>query len=193
MVDIFKLENDARYHAEKAVELDSKGKAEDAVFFYVEAAQSLISVRQQLVADQSKVTKTGLDIEALVRLIHNYVTRAEAIKARLKSKPSASIHLKDSAEKGVERARYLLTQALDADEQSNCDLAFKLYEEAVVLCLNERKSNPNGKIRDQLKAIADQGKLIFLHDIPTVWRKRKIIEKSSVDGDDIVTISVRTD
>jgi hypothetical protein len=33
MVDIAKLESDARKHAPKAVELDSKGKSEDAVFF----------------------------------------------------------------------------------------------------------------------------------------------------------------
>lgn len=33
MVDIAKLENDARQHASKSVDLDSKGKIEDAAFF----------------------------------------------------------------------------------------------------------------------------------------------------------------
>ncbi|CAF1146025.1 unnamed protein product [Rotaria sordida] len=163
MVDINKLENDARTHALKAVDLDSKGKSEDAVFFYVEAAQALISVREELISDQqqqqSKTTSSSsssIDLNEIVRLIHNYIKRAEEIKASLKSKPTPSLHLKNTSEKGVERARYLLTQALDQDEQKQYEAAFKLYEEAITLCLNEKKTTSNTKLKEQLEKIAYQ-------------------------------------
>jgi len=160
MVDIAKLENDARKHASKAVELDSKGKSEDAVFFYSEAAQALISVREQLVSDQqqSKPSSSSIDYNNIVRLIHDYIKRAEEIKASLKSKPTPSLHLKNTSEKGVERARYLLTQALDQDEQKQYEVAFKFYQEAITLCLNEKKTNDNAKIKEQLEKIAYQGR-----------------------------------
>ncbi|CAF1483406.1 unnamed protein product, partial [Adineta steineri] len=160
MVDIAKLESDARKHASKAVDLDSKGKSEDAVFFYVEAAQALISVREQLVSDrqQSKSSSSSSSIELndIARLIHDYIKRAEEIKESLKSKPAPSLHLKNTSEKGVERARYLLTQALDQDEQKKYETAFKFYQEAITLCLNEKKTNDNIKIKEQLEKIAYQ-------------------------------------
>lgn len=156
MVDIAKLENDARKHASKAVELDSKGKSEDAVFFYVEAAQALISVREQLVSDRQQ-SGSSIGLSDIVRLIHDYIKRAEEIKASLKSKPTPSLHLKNTSEKGVERARYLLTQALDQDEQKHYEAAFKLYQEAITLCLDEKKTNDNAKIKEQLEKIAYQG------------------------------------
>jgi len=156
MVDIVKLENDARKHASKAVDLDSKGQSEDAVFYYVEAAQALISVREQLVSDrqQSKTLIGNLDLNEIVRLIRNYIQRAEEIKAKLKSKPAASLHLKNTSEKGVQRARYLLSQALDQDEEKHYGEAFKLYQEAIVLCLDEKKNNSNAEIKEQLEKIA---------------------------------------
>lgn len=158
MVDIVKLENDARQHASKAVELDSKGQSEDAIFYYVEAAQALISVREQLVSDrqQTKSSSGTLDLNEIVSLIRNYIQRAEEIKDNLKGKPAGSIHLKNTSEKGVERARYLLSQALDQDEQQHYNEAFKFYEEAIVLCLNEKKNNNNTKIKEQLDKIARQ-------------------------------------
>ena len=159
MVDIAKLESDARKHASKAVELDSKGKSEDAVFFYVEAAQALISVREQLGSDrqQGKVSNATLDLKDIVRLIHDYIKRAEEIKASLKSQPAASLHLKNPSEKGVERARYLLLQALDEDEKQHYEAAVKLYQEAIALCLSEKKNNSNAKIKEQLDKVAYQG------------------------------------
>jgi calpain-7 len=158
MVDIAKLESDARKHALKAVDLDSKGKSEDAVFFYVEAAQALISVREQLVSDGEQSKTSSIGLTELAPLIHDYIKRAEEIKASLKSKPTASLHLKNTSEKGVERARYLLTQALDQDEQKHYESALKFYQEAITLCLNEKKTNDNIKIKEQLEKIAYQGK-----------------------------------
>ena len=70
MVDIAKLENDARQHASKAVDLDSKGKSEDAVFFYVEAAQALISVREQFMSNRQQSKSSSIDLNEIVRLIH---------------------------------------------------------------------------------------------------------------------------
>jgi calpain-7 len=159
MVDIVKLENDARQHASKAVELDSNGKREDAVFYYIEAAQALISVREQLTTnrEQSRISSNTIELDEIVRLIHTYVQRAEVIKANLKTKPTASIPLKNTSEKGVERARYLLMQALDQDEEKQYARAFQLYEEAIKLCLNEKKHNDNAKIKEQLEKIAYQG------------------------------------
>lgn len=157
MVDIEKLESDARKHAATAVDLDSKGQSEDAVFFYIEAAQALISVREQLVSDQQQPKTSSLGLNEIVKLIHNYIGRSEQIKASLKSKPAASLHLKNTSEKGVERARYLLTQALDQDEQKQYDAACKLYQEAIELCLNEKKKNNNAKTKEQLEKIAYKG------------------------------------
>ena len=159
MVDINKLESDARKHASKAVDLDSKGKTEDALFFYIEAAQALISVRQQLASDRQQSNESSSrNLDDIVRSIHNYVKRAEEIKASLKFKSKSILHLKNTSEKGVERARYLLTQALDQDEQKQHQDAFKLYQEVIALCLNEKKNNDNTKIKEQLEKIAYQGK-----------------------------------
>jgi len=159
MVDIAKLESDARKHASKAVDLDTKGQSEDAVFFYVEAAQALISVREQLVSNQNETkTSSSIGLNKIVSLIQDYVKRAEQIKANLKSQPTPSLHLKNTSEKGVERARYLLQQALDQDEKEQYEAAFKLYEEAIVLCLNEKKTNDNIKIKEQLEKMSRQGK-----------------------------------
>jgi calpain-7 len=159
MVDIVKLENDARQHASKAVELDSRGQSEDAVFFYVEAAQALISVREQLVSNQNQTkTSSSIRLNEIVRLIEDYIKRAEQIKANLRSQPTPSLHLKNTSEKGIERARYLLAQALDQDEQKQYEAAFKLYEEAITLCLNEKKTNDNIKIKEQLEKIIRPGK-----------------------------------
>lgn len=158
MVDIVKLENDARQHASKAVDLDSSGQSEDAVFYYVEAAQALISVREQLVANQTESkTSSSIRLSDIVRLIQDYIKRAEEIKANLKSLPQRSLHLKNTTEKGIERARYLIAQALDQDEQEQYEAAFKLYEEAITLCLNEKKTNDNIKTKEQLDKIIRQG------------------------------------
>jgi calpain-7 len=158
MVDIAKLESDARQHASTAVDLDSKGQSEDAVFFYVEAAQALISVREQLVSnrDESK-TVSSIGLNGIVRLIGDYIKRAEEIKANLRSQPTPSLHLKNTSEKGIERARYLLAQALDQDEQQQYESAFKFYQEAITLCLNEKKTNDNIKIKEQLEKWIRQG------------------------------------
>jgi calpain-7 len=158
MVDIAKLESDARKHALKAVQLDSDGKSEDALFFYKEAAQALISVREQLVSNGNQTaTPSSIGLNEIVRLIENYVKRAEEIKESLKSKPAPSLHLKNTAEKGVERARYLLTQALDRDEQKEYETAFKLYQEAAEFCLQEKKTTNNAKIKEQLEKLAHEG------------------------------------
>ena len=162
MVDIAKLENDARQHASKAVDLDSHGKYEDATFFYDEAAQALISVHEQLLSNPNQPrNSSSLGINEIIRLIKQYKKRAEDIKASLKSKPAASLHLKNTAEKGVDRARYLLSQALDQDEQKQYEAAFKLYQEAAALCLQERKTTTNPKIKEQLNILAREGKWIY--------------------------------
>ena len=160
MVDIAKLESDARIHASKAVDLDSKGKSEDAAFFYDEAAQALISVREQLVSNgnQSSIS-SSIGLDEINRLIQNYKRRAEDIKASLKSKPAPSLHLKNTVEKGIERARYLLTQALDHDERKQYETAFKLYQEAAEFCLSEKKTSMNPKLKEQLEKLALEGNL----------------------------------
>jgi calpain-7 len=159
MVDIAKLESDAHKHASKAVELDTKGQSEDAVFYYVEAAQALISVREQLVSNQNQTnTTSSIGLPGIVRLIADYVKRAEAIKANLKSQPTPSLHLKNTSEKGLERARYLLAQALDQDEQEQYEAALKLYNEALTLCIAEKKTNDNIKIKEQLDKFIHSGK-----------------------------------
>jgi hypothetical protein len=66
--------------------------------------------------------------------------------------------LKNTAEKGIDRARYLLTQALDQDEQKQYEAAFKLYQEAAGLCLQEKKTSNNPKIKEQLDKLALEGK-----------------------------------
>lgn len=160
MVDIGKLENDARQHASKAVELDKHSKFEDAAFFYDEAAQALISVHEQLVSKPDPTRNiSSLGINEIIRLIKQYKQRAEEIKANLKSKPAASLHLKNTEEKGIDRARYLLTQALDHDEQKQYEAAFQFYQDAAALCLHEKKSSTDPKLKEQLDKLALEGRL----------------------------------
>ena len=162
MVDIAKLENDARQHASKAVELDRHGKFEDAAFFYDEAAQALISVHEQFVSNSDQTgLLSSLGINEIIRLIKQYKQRAEEIKANLKSKPTASLHLKNTEEKGIDRARYLLTQALDHDEQKQYEAAFKFYQDAAALCLHEKKTCTDPKLKEQLDKLALEGRLIL--------------------------------
>ena len=99
----------------------------------------------------------SIRLNEIVRLIEDYIKRAEQIKANLRSQPKRSLHLKDISEKGIERARYLIAQALDQDEQKQYEAAFKLYEEAIALCINEKKTNDNIKIKEQLDKYIRQG------------------------------------
>ncbi|CAF1560861.1 unnamed protein product [Didymodactylos carnosus] len=129
MVDIPKLENDARQHASKAVELDRVGNIEEAIFYYVEAAQSLISVREIQQQSNSQIKSS---LPNLNKLIEDYIKRAEQLKADVRQNPIKSLHLKDKSEKNVERARYLLTQGLDKDESGEIDVAFKLCKDDLI-------------------------------------------------------------
>lgn len=157
MVDIKKLENDARAYANAAVEADRNGKLDEAVSYYAEAAQALICIRGSLLASPESKNNVGLDPEKLLVPISNYIERAECIKGLIKQKPVASLHLKNTVEVSVERAKYLMSQALSADEQKQYAHAFGFYQDAAELCLKDLKTVDQPVLKDKIRQIVARG------------------------------------
>ena len=60
----------------------------------------------------------------------------------------------------LERARFLLGEALDEDEAENTEEAIKLYSEAVELCLKARTQTKDKELASNLTKVRDVLSLI---------------------------------
>ncbi|VDM96709.1 unnamed protein product [Onchocerca ochengi] len=82
-----------------------------------------------------------------------YVKRAEAIRLQSASKASSTI-IKSQQQLNLERAEFLLYQALDQDEAGNIDEAIMLYSQAIELCIDTSSTSCNAVIAQKLRQLA---------------------------------------
>uniref|UniRef100_A0A914VRZ6 Calpain catalytic domain-containing protein n=1 Tax=Plectus sambesii TaxID=2011161 RepID=A0A914VRZ6_9BILA len=133
--------DDSKRSAGKAVEFERAGKLDAAIYFYSDAARTILElVRSGQVAQSYRQSAEG------------YIKRAEELKnlqceANLRGG-------KSQLQLNIERAEFLLYQALDNDEQGNASEAIELYSEAIALCLETRKQTDNTVMQTKLKALA---------------------------------------
>ncbi|GFR95180.1 calpain-7-like [Elysia marginata] len=120
------LQDEGIHLAQQAVQHDQLGRFEMAVFYYSEAAQTLLAALQ-----------AGSQVPNIAGKAAEYMLRADTLKKSLQasSKTASNEPLKTQQQTDLEKAGFLLTEALDEDEQGNISEAVDLYSEAVQLCL----------------------------------------------------------
>ncbi|OZC05742.1 MIT domain protein, partial [Onchocerca flexuosa] len=82
-----------------------------------------------------------------------YMKRAEVIRLQSASKAS-SANIKSQQQLNLERAEFLLYQALDQDEAGNISEAIILYSQAIELCIDTSNTSCNATIAQKLRQLA---------------------------------------
>ncbi|XP_048881976.1 calpain-7 [Brienomyrus brachyistius] len=142
-MDCSALELDAIKFAKCAVMYDQKGKHNEAVFYYKEAAQALIYAGM-----------AGSKLENIQDKVNEYLDRVQALHAAVQAQSSDP--LKSKHQLDLERAYFLVTQAFDEDEKGNSDEAIELYTQAVELCIQASNETSEQELQGKLKQLAHQ-------------------------------------
>lgn len=142
------LQREGANLAHQAVTCDSAQKFDMAVFYYTEAAQTLLAAAQ-----------AGSGIPNLVEKATEYMLRAEQLKEAVVSQrrgnPGAHTE-KSQQQKDLERAGFLLSEALDEDEKGDLEDAIELYTEAVELCIKIRDATQDNGLKTKVTKMATQ-------------------------------------
>ncbi|THD23623.1 putative cytosolic ca2+-dependent cysteine protease calpain [Fasciola hepatica] len=136
MADPRALETDAANFAETAEKYQALGEREGAIFFFTEAAQAFLNA----LSAGSKTPDLRLKAKS-------YLEKAEALKNSAGRSSDHSTHPSNECDVGLfqvslspqaslERARYMLKEALDSEECGNEEEAVELYSNAVELLLS---------------------------------------------------------
>ncbi|XP_066302773.1 calpain-7-like [Branchiostoma lanceolatum] len=139
-MDASALEVDAFSFASIAVRLDQEGKHDEAIFYYLEAAEALRNAGQ-----------AGSKMAAVEKAME-YLDRVEQLKQI--STGGGTFQMKTQQQIDLERARFLIEQAFEEDENDNKEEAAELYMEAVELCLKARKETTDGEVQAKLGKLA---------------------------------------
>lgn len=137
------LELDAVKFAKTAVTFDQKGKYNEAVFYYKEAAQALIYAGM-----------AGSKLDGIQNKVNEYLDRVEALHNA--SQAQAIDPLKSRQQLDLERAHFLVTQAFEEDEKGNDEEAVELYTQAVELCIQTSNETSDQALQVKLKQLARQ-------------------------------------
>ncbi|KAL3832697.1 hypothetical protein ACJMK2_024317, partial [Sinanodonta woodiana] len=160
-VDPTVLERDGATFAHQAVQYDKDGQCNMAVFYYSEAAQALLSA-----------ALAGSQMPGIIEKANEYLLRAEELNKSVSSKlQSTNLEPhKTEQQKDLERAKFLISNALEADEGGNAQEAIELYSEAVELWIKIKQSTSDKSLQDKVNKLASQA----------LDRAEKL--KSAVDG-----------
>ncbi|KAG7469852.1 hypothetical protein MATL_G00133300 [Megalops atlanticus] len=142
-MDCTALEQDAIKFAKSAVLNDQKGKYNEAVFYYKEAAQALIYAGM-----------AGSKLENIQDKVNEYLDRVEALHNAVQAQSSDP--LKSKHQLDLERAYFLVTQAFEEDEKGNSDEAIELYKQAVELCIQASNETSDQGLKGKLKQLVRQ-------------------------------------
>lgn len=142
-MDCTALELDAITFAKSAVQHDQKGKYNEAVFYYKEAAQALIYAGM-----------AGSKLENIQDKVNEYMDRVQTLLNAVKAQSSEP--LKSKHQLDLERAYFLVTQAFEEDEKENADEAIELYTQAVELCIQTSNETSDQVLQGKLKQLARQ-------------------------------------
>jgi len=156
MGDLGQLLEKVRSYADLAVHHDSQGNREAALFYYTETAVLIDSAFQAGGSGLAGVPEAS----ALKAKAGDYRKRAEDLQALLVATPSPSggrnNDEEEQKESDLERAYFLLTEGLDADEEGQTKEALELYTEAVELCIKAKKASSNEAVQKKLATVASQ-------------------------------------
>lgn len=139
------FERDAVEFASRAVQFDKGGNAGPAAFYYREAAQALQSA-----------LLSGSQIACITEKATEYLDRAEEL-LKLTSSSTHQQVSSNAQQLELDRAKFLLMQALDEDEANNSQEALELYTQAVELCLQARSTTDDRSLQEKLTSIATKG------------------------------------
>ncbi|XP_026139561.1 calpain-7-like [Carassius auratus] len=142
-MDCTALELDAITFAKSAVLHDQKGKYNEAVFYYKEAAQALIYAGM-----------AGSKLENIQDKVNEYLYRVQTLLSAVQAQSSDP--LKSKHQLDLERAYFLVTQAFEEDEKENADEAIELYTQAVELCIQASSETSDQALQGKLKQLARQ-------------------------------------
>ncbi|PAA76568.1 hypothetical protein BOX15_Mlig016351g2 [Macrostomum lignano] len=143
------LEEDGRSLAKRAVEQDQAGSAGTASFFYTEAAQALLAAKEE-----------GSQLPNLLATVRDYISRAEQLKA---VSSTSAAQAKSQEQQQLDRARYLLSEALEDDESGQGADAIGKYVQAVEALLQLSKSAEPGlrqKCQDMAKQALERAEVL---------------------------------
>ncbi|KAI4890692.1 hypothetical protein NFI96_033755 [Prochilodus magdalenae] len=142
-MDSSALELDAVKFAKSAVLHDQKGKYNEAIFFYKEAAQALIYAGM-----------AGSKLENIQGKVNEYLERVQTLLSAVQAQSSDPLKTKHQLD--LERAYFLVTQAFEEDEKGNSDEAIELYSQAVELCIQASNETSDQALQGKLKQLARQ-------------------------------------
>ncbi|XP_062278535.1 calpain-7 [Scomber scombrus] len=142
-MDCSALELDAFTFAKTAVTYDQKGKYNEAVFYYKEAAQALIYAGM-----------AGSKLDGIQDKVNEYLDRVQALHNAFQAQKIDP--LKSRQQVDLERAHFLVTQAFEEDEKGNGDEAIELYTQAVELCIKTSNDTSDQALQTKLKQLARQ-------------------------------------
>jgi hypothetical protein len=130
------LQDLAKQHAIKAIDLDKSGQLESAIFYYLEASQALIDYKQTIeLADEL----SNLNLNGINQKLNEYLNRAETLKIHLNKanlSPSnatkkSSPKIKTQFQKDIEKGMCMLSEALDEDNEKNYEEVLDLYTKTI--------------------------------------------------------------
>ncbi|CAN8020835.1 unnamed protein product, partial [Ixodes persulcatus] len=155
------FERDAVEFASRAVQFDKEGSAGPAAFYYREAAQALQSA-----------LLSGSQLAGISEKSSEYLDRAE----ELWKQASGNTHQQVSSsvqQLELDRAKFLLGQALDEDEAEHWQEALELYTHAIELCLQALLRRRRGRYGEEAMPL-------LLSCSPSIWEKRGTTEDKSL-------------
>ncbi|EUB64358.1 Calpain-7 [Echinococcus granulosus] len=143
MADPTSLEADADDFIKRAQHFENAKDFDLAVFYYAEAVQAWLNARN--------AGSTNPDILTLAR---SYTKHAEELVEKRDAAGSAVKVPQQNME--VERAKCLLNEALEADEQDNTVDALNLYSQAIEVLLKVRNETNDRAFREKVERLARQ-------------------------------------
>jgi len=132
---------EARDLAERAVQFDRQKQAQGAAYYYKEAARVMLEL----------LKTTGK--ETYKSYAEKYGSRAEELLSSLEGGLEHEIKT-DAGQNAMARARALLTEALDMDEEGRQEEALVTYTEAVQTCLEAKKRTTDSIMQEKLGKLA---------------------------------------
>uniref|UniRef100_H2YUD5 Calpain catalytic domain-containing protein n=1 Tax=Ciona savignyi TaxID=51511 RepID=H2YUD5_CIOSA len=143
-MDVSDMEQDAIKLASSAVEFDQKGCVNEAIFYYMEAAQAL---------HLAVIAGSTLDCASKVEEYSKRIEELRKVKAAVRIVADLVISKKQINE---QRAKFMVQDALEADEAGKKDEALSLYMEAADLCIKAINETGNSSVKKQLQRLAKQ-------------------------------------
>uniref|UniRef100_A0AAF5PQX5 Calpain catalytic domain-containing protein n=1 Tax=Wuchereria bancrofti TaxID=6293 RepID=A0AAF5PQX5_WUCBA len=156
--------DEVTYSAQMAIAYDKACQWDAAICFYVDAADSILElIRQGKISSSYK------------QRAEEYVKRAEIIRLQNASKKSSNI--KSQQQLNLERAEFLLHEALDQDEAGNIGEAVILYSQAIELCINTSSTSYDSTVAEKLRQLAKKA----LDRAEVLKAQKKLRESPTLD------------